>query len=659
MNTSTTKAALAVAAGLAISCTAAAQQVATPTAQGTGPEGSINGPQAVRQLGDRINKIAADYNMTAAGLAELIATDTSTYVTPDGRLFNVCPKAPDEDGDGSSDGPDLARFGGDIPLDDFLNLESVPGADKTLYLDFDGHHSVNDGWGHNIVFPAWDRSGGTGTFTDSEKQEIINTWREVAEDHIQFNINVTTKDPGVAALVNSGGSDSEYGIRVVMTQATNGFGDGIGGVAFLNTFDASGDTPCFGFNKGLNAGPQTASHEAGHTYGLQHDGLNGSTYHPGSSGGVPSWGPIMGAPFGRQLVQWSNGDYPGATSGQNDFGVITNSANDIDYFPDDHPSSLSGGTSLSPDTPIDGVIGTASDIDAFSFTAFGGDVTINVNNAAVGPNLDIKFDLYRDAPFSLVDSFSPTGTADASKTYAALPAGNYTVVVDGTFETFSNGAVSDYGSVGSYTIEMTQSVLLLGISLLTSPPSLIAPDTTTPISVLVTENDDTLVGTPTVSYQRAGDASPTTMNLTGGAGGVYSGSLPGFDCGDDPTFWVSAEGATAGVVSDPFVGGYSALIGSGVSFIDNAETDIGWTVTGSATEGQWMRGTPQGNDRSDPATDGDGSGQAWLTGIEANDENSDVRRRRHRHDFAGLRLLRRRHRQLLLLDERRNQHHRR
>jgi hypothetical protein len=620
MNTSTTKAALAVAAGLAISCTAAAQQAATPTAQGTGPEGSINGPQAVRQLGDRINKIADDYNMTAEGLAELMATDTSTYVTPSGQLFNVCPLAPEDD-----NGPALSNLGGGIPLDDFLSLESVPGADKTIYLDFDGHHSVNDGWGHNIVFPAWDRSGGTGTFTDTEKQEIISTWLEVSEDFAPFNVNVTTMDPGTAALINSGGSDSVYGVRVIMTQATGGFGNGIGGVAYLNSFDDNGDTPCFGFNKSLTAGPQTASHEAGHTFGLQHDGLNGSTYHPGSGGGgAPTWGPIMGAPFGRQLVQFSNGDYPGSTSTQNDYGVITNNNNDVDYFADDHPDSLSGGTSLQPDIQLTGMISTPSDIDAFSFSAFGGDVTITVNNAETGPNLDAKYDLYRDTPFSLVDSFSPTGTADASNTYVALPAGSYTVVVDGTFETKTDGPVSDYGSIGAYTIDMSQSVLLLDISLLTTPPALIAPDTATPISVLVTENSDTLVGSPTLSYQRVGDGSPTTMNLSGGAGGVYTGSLPEFDCGDDPTFWVSAEGTLAGVVSDPFTGGYTSLIGSGVSVIDNAETDIGWTVTGSATEGQWTRGTPQDNGRSDPATDADGSGQAWLTGIEANDDNSDV-----------------------------------
>ncbi len=612
---------IAVAAGTTLAGVTAAQQTLTPGQSETVPQGSLNGQAAIRHHASQLESIAQRHGMTAAQLATLVRSDLSTYITTDGRVLNVCPRAPDEPDAHNPNSPPIARGG--IDLNDFLDLESNPGAPKTLYLDFDGHHSVNDGWGHNIVFPAWDRSGNTAEFTDAEKQEIINTWLEVVEDHAVFsNLNVTTKDPGLAALTKSSGADTTFGIRVVMTQATDGFGNGIGGVAFLNSFDSSSDTPCFGFNKGLNAGPQTASHEAGHTYGLQHDGLNGSTYHPGSTGGAPTWGPIMGAPFGRQLVQWSNGDYPGSTSTQNDFSVITSSSNGIGIFADDHPNGTSGGTPLNPNSPITGLITTAGDTDAFSFTAFGGDVTIDLTTVAVGRNIDLKFTLYRDAPFALVDDFSPTGVWEASKTYPALPAGNYTVVVDGTFENKPSGAVSDYGSVGTYTVSMTQSQLLLSISLLTTPPTLIAPDTTTPISVLIEENDDTLVGTPTLSYQRAGDANPTTINLTDMGAGIYNGNLPGFDCADDPSFWVSAEGQISGVVSDPFVGAYQAMIGTGVSFIDDGETNIGWTVSGNATDGQWERAVPANFNRSDPSTDYDGSGQCWLT--DNGESNSDV-----------------------------------
>ncbi len=221
-----------------------------------------------------------------------------------------------------------------------------------------------------------------------------------------------------------------------------------------------------------------------------------------------------------------------------------------------------------------------------------------------------------DSAGNVIQSVNDNGAGQPETVIANAAAGAAYVRVFGGSE----------NTIQSYTLNISvgQGVEFpLTIEFLTAPPSLIAPDTSTPVSALVTLNDDTLIGTPTITYQRSGDASPTTVNLTGG-GGVYSTNLPGFDCGDDPTYFISAEGTLAGVVSDPPSGTGQSVIGTGTSVIDNAETDIGWTVTGSATEGDWMRGFPQGNGRSDPATDADGSGQAWLTGIEANDDNSDV-----------------------------------
>ncbi|RNC80240.1 MAG: hypothetical protein ED559_00015 [Phycisphaera sp.] len=222
-----------------------------------------------------------------------------------------------------------------------------------------------------------------------------------------------------------------------------------------------------------------------------------------------------------------------------------------------------------------------------------------------------------DSAGTVIQSVNDNGLGQAETVVANASSGAAYVRVFGGNE----------NTIQSYTLNISvdQGVQLpLSIEFIGTPPSLIEPDQTTLITALLELNDDSLIGSPELVFQRAGDASPTTVSLTGGAGGVYTGNLPAFDCGDDPTYFVQAEGTIAGVVTDPDGAPIQAAIGTGTSVVDNSETDIGWTVTGSATEGQWTRGFPQGNDRSDPAVDADGSGQAWLTGIEAGDPNSDV-----------------------------------
>ena len=145
----------------------------------------------------------------------------------------------------------------------------------------------------------------------------------MVEDFFPFDVNVTTIDPGEDALINSGGNDQEWGIRSLATQATDGFGNGIGGVAFIGSFNWDEDAPAFTFNKGVRNGGMTHSHEIGHSLFLGHDGLNNQSYHPGSGTGSTAWGPIMGAPFGHNIVHWSQGEYDGSTNSQDDLEIIT------------------------------------------------------------------------------------------------------------------------------------------------------------------------------------------------------------------------------------------------------------------------------------------------------------------------------------------------
>ncbi len=338
------------------------------------------------------------------------------------------------------------------PLADTFELESRPGADKVIYLDFDGHHSVDNAWGHDIVFSAFDRDGDASNFSDAELIEIQKNFQNVSEDFLAFNVNVTTKDPGLEYLTKVGGSDTTYGIRNVCTQATDEFG-GFGGIAFLNSFDDNIDNPCFSLNKGVNVGAMTQSHEVGHTLGLRHDGLNGSSYHPGGGSGETSWGPIMGAPFSANVTQWSPGDYDGADNTEDDYAVITKNANGFDFRDDDYGSTIASASPLEMEGDVVfqwGNIERQTDVDMFEFTTGSGMVTFDINPLQENPNLDIQATLF-DSDGSVVATSNPADQLNAAFNLS-LDSGTYFLGIEGVG---LPGGYSEYGSIGFYTIEGT------------------------------------------------------------------------------------------------------------------------------------------------------------------------------------------------------------
>ena len=440
-------------AALTLASATSAQQVQNPRLEAPLPE-AVQGRAAIQSLGTRLADVARDNGMSAAELADELLRDHTLWIDGSDRLFYVDeapPASPDDTFDPTIFGIDPPS----IPTSEAFLLHSRPGADHVIYLDFDGHHSVNNSWGHNIMFPAFDTNGDPSTFSNNELLSIIAHWQFVAEDFAPFEVDVTTEEPPIDYLTKSGSGDQEWGVRCVHTQATSGFGNGIGGVAFLNSFDDSLDNPVFAFNKGNNNGGMTGSHEVGHALGLSHDGLNGSAYHPGTGNGGTSWGPIMGAPFGKKLVQWSNGDYTGSTNTQNDVNIITKTANGITTKVDDHGDDLATATFIDVGCPdpqhvcVAGLIERRMDVDAFTFTSLGGVYTIEADVAPVGRNLDILLEVYDDLG-ALVASENQAGLPHASVTLTLAP-GDYLVTVDGVGK---GTTYSDYGSLGEYTMNI-------------------------------------------------------------------------------------------------------------------------------------------------------------------------------------------------------------
>ncbi|MCA9242555.1 MAG: pre-peptidase C-terminal domain-containing protein [Phycisphaerales bacterium] len=214
---------------------------------------------------------------------------------------------------------------------------------------------------------------------------------------------------------------------------------------------------------------------------------------------------------------------------------------------------------------------------------------------------------------------NPAGVAESLTT--VLP-------VAGTYYVRVNPGTADNIQRYDLTLDVADPPFIpLSVVITSSVPNFVSAGSTIDIDVSVNEGDESLTSGPTLNYRLSGGAyTPIAMTANGGMS--YSGSVPAVDCNDTPEFYVSATGSTSGEVTAPDNGAANPLsvaVGELTVIIDdNSETDIGFTVSGTATDGQWDRGVPVNNDRGDPPTDADGSGQAWLTDNDPANTNSDV-----------------------------------
>ena len=206
-----------------------------------------------------------------------------------------------------------------VPAASLPLLSSNPSATSKVFLDFNGHTTSGTWWntsfngGANIVTPAYSIDADITSFSTTEVATIEEIWRRVAEDYAPFNVDVTTIDPGNLNAANN--------IRVVIGGSWNQWYEesgGVGGVAYVGSWQWNDDTPVFVFedNLGNGAAKSTAeaiSHEAGHSLGLQHQstydvfGNKIDEYNPGSGSGDTGWAPIMGVSYYKNLTTWHNG----------------------------------------------------------------------------------------------------------------------------------------------------------------------------------------------------------------------------------------------------------------------------------------------------------------------------------------------------------------
>ena len=174
--------------------------------------------------------------------------------------------------------------------------------------------------------PAFSTDADPTTFSDAERTVVIDVWRRVAQDYAPFDVDVTTQDPGQDAITRSGSTDALFGTRVLISPDATQAQCGCGGRAYVDVVDRTTShayyQPAWVYPQALsNASKyiaEAASHEAGHNFGLSHDGTQTASYFGGSGG----WGPIMGSPYSQPVTQWNNGTYAGANNFQDDLAVI-------------------------------------------------------------------------------------------------------------------------------------------------------------------------------------------------------------------------------------------------------------------------------------------------------------------------------------------------
>ncbi len=114
------------------------------------------------------------------------------------------------------------------------------------------------------------------------------------------------------------------------------------------------------------------------------------------------------------------------------------------------------------------------------------------------------------------------------------------------------------------------------------------------------------------------DSVLQSVSMTVLAPDRYEATLPSLSCGQKVKFYVSVDEVFMGTLNHPPPdSAYAAIATSGlaVSFLDDFETDQGWTITGDASGGHWERGVPHGQGNlGDPTSDYDGTGQCYVTG---------------------------------------------
>ncbi|MFI6681656.1 M12 family metallo-peptidase [Kribbella sp. NPDC050470] len=444
----------------------AQQPVPTPIDQLLGQE--LQGKVALGKVQSRLAELSERNGIPAPKLQQILATDKTAWLDQEGTLFYREPVAGTQKASAAS--PRWATKAVAAATGPAFELHSKPGSNRVIYLDFTGHTITGTAWNTNgkpstVNVTPYDTNGSTSTWSTAEQDVVRDVWARVAEDYAPFDVDVTTQEPAASAITRSGGSDQQYGTRVLIDPTTwYQSGCGCGGVAYVGVYDNSSNhsyyQPALVFTRGVGTGAkniaEAASHEAGHNIGLSHDGTSSVGYYQGHG----AWAPIMGVGYSKAISQWSKGEYSGANNKEDDFAVAAQ--NGLALRADDHGNGTSDATALTLGTSVSGVYANDSDVDTFRIDLSAGTFTFAANAAASGADLDIKLQLLNSAGTVLATADPAAGQTNASTPTGLsaslsrqVTAGRYYLRIENTgYGNPLNTGYSTYGSRGGYTVRV-------------------------------------------------------------------------------------------------------------------------------------------------------------------------------------------------------------
>ncbi|PND36578.1 hypothetical protein C1O66_23200 [Paucibacter aquatile] len=323
---------------------------------------------------------------------------------------------------------------------DVTQLESKPGSPWVFYLNTTA-----------VMNGSTPLNGVT-------KEQMYRAWQSVADQYSMLNMNVTTKRSVYDAARTA--NTLRTGIINFINQdgrsfaPLRSFGTTSAGTLYRN--------PSAGFDYGYGIG-MTGAHEVGHQMGMSHDGGgSGGEYFEG----IPAyqWGPIMGnywmgGSWANQLFTWSRGEYSTANNQEDDFRIMTVNES-VPYVADDNvngkPLQLRAGGEINP---LDnwGQIERNTDNDLFTFTvANAATLNLRVDPIEYLRMLDVEAQILNSSGQQVARSnLAVNRSAEFSN--LQLPAGSYSIKIQGGAEGTPQRGFSNYSSVGLYALKGTLS----------------------------------------------------------------------------------------------------------------------------------------------------------------------------------------------------------